>query len=113
MTNETPNNITTIESRQPAPSGAKFIIAASVDGFPVSVEVEGKADTLRAMIDRLKAIGAEPPNLSAIAEKSRPTKPEGPPLCPIHHKPMKASQKPGKFYCPRRSDDGEYCRETA
>ena len=53
MTN-THTNVTPIESKQPAPAGAKFIIAASIDGFPVSVEVEGKADTLRAMQRRFR-----------------------------------------------------------
>jgi hypothetical protein len=46
MTNSNPNNVTSI-----APA-AKFIITCAVEGFPVSVEVEGKADNLRAMIDR-------------------------------------------------------------
>lgn len=52
------SNVTHIESKQPA--ATKFMITASIDGFPVSVEVEGKADNLRAMIDRLKTIGAQP-----------------------------------------------------
>jgi hypothetical protein len=107
MTN--PNNVTPIESKQPAPAGAKFIINAQIDGFPIQIEVEGAADRLRAMIDRLKAIGAEPPQIAAAVS----TKPAGAPLCPVHNKAMKPSAKPGKFYCPRRSDDGEYCRETA
>src|SRR5262245_23342105 len=88
MTNAN-SNVTPIESKQPTPAGAKFIIAASVNGFPVSVEVEGKADTLRAMIDRLKAIGAEPPHAPALTA-TEPIKKTAP-ICPTHGTPMKAS----------------------
>lgn len=116
MTNTNSNNVTPIESRQPAPAGAKFTIAASIDGFPVSVEVEGKADVLRAMIDRLKAIGAQPPvapqNLQTAA--AEPTKPAGVPVCPVHGTKMKPSRKPGSFFCPRQAEDGNgYCPEKA
>jgi hypothetical protein len=109
MTNPNPSNVTSIESKQPAPAGAKFTINAMFDGFPIQIEVEGAADRLRAMIERLKAIGAEPPQVASAP----PTKIAGAPLCPVHNKAMKPSAKPGKFYCPRRSDNGEYCRETA
>src|SRR5262245_8244814 len=84
MTNTNPSNVTPIESKQPAPATAKFTIAASVDGFAVSIEVEGKADNLRAMIDRLKAIGTEPP-AAAPAAQSEPMKKTAPPVCPDHN----------------------------
>ena len=58
------SNLTSIESKKPAPA-AKFTITVSLDSIPVSIEVEGKADNLRAMIDRLKAICAQPPQASA------------------------------------------------
>ena len=105
--NEALNNVTSIESTQPAPSGAKFIITANIDGFPVSVEVEGKADVLGAMIDRLKAIGAQPPAVQIAAPATGDRK--SAPLCPDHGTPMKASRKPGAFFCPRRTDDGDFC----
>jgi len=108
----TTSNVTPIESKQPSPAGAKFIIAASIDGFPVSVEVEGKADTLRAMIDRLKAIGAQPPVAQASTAQIEPTKKIAP-ICPDHGTPMKASRKPGAYFCPRRTDDGDYCPHKA
>ncbi len=100
--------VTPIESRQPAPAGARFTITVTIDGFPVSVEVEGKADTLRAMIDRLKAIGAEPPT----SARPEPTKAAGVPVCPIHNAPMKPSRKPGKFYCAKKVGE-DYCQEVA
>jgi hypothetical protein len=106
MTN-TASNVTPIESKQPAPA-AKFSITCALDGFPVQIEVTGNADNLRAMIGRLKAIGAEPPQAA-----SKQPNADGAPLCPAHGTPMKTSRKPGKFYCARKADDGEYCRETA
>lgn len=103
--------VTPIESRQPAPASARFTITTTIDGFPVSVEVEGKADTLRAMIDRLKAIGAEPPQAPNGHDVRSETKPAGAPLCPAHRAPMKAGRR--GFYCPKKLADDTYCRETA
>ena len=86
---------------------ARFTITAELDGFPVTVEAEGKADSLRAMVDRLKAIGAQPPQKVATASAM----PAGAPVCPVHNTPMKASRKPGSYFCPRQTDDGTYCPE--
>ena len=105
MTN---NNVTQTTDKQPA-QPAKFTITAAIDGFPVQVEVEGKAENLRAMIDRLKSIGAEPPQ----TVKPEPTKAAGAPLCTVHNSPMKASRKLGSFFCPKRLADGDYCPEKA
>jgi hypothetical protein len=105
--------VTPITAAQPQ-AAAKFSITASIDGFPIQVEVEGKADALRGMIDRLKAIGAQPPQL---AQASTPAQSEQPkktaPLCPDHGTPMKASRKPGTWFCPRQADDGGYCPHKA
>src|SRR5262249_53925121 len=100
-----------ITSAQPTPA-AKFSIMASIDGFPITVEVEGKADNLRAMIDRLKAIGGRPPAAHDSTPSAEPTK-KAAPICPDHGAPMKASRKPGKYFCPRRTDDGDYCPHKA
>jgi hypothetical protein len=89
---------------------ARFIINAEVEGFPVTVEVEGKADALKTMIERLKAIGATPPQSKPGAKSESKS---GAPICPIHNTQMKASRKPGAFYCAKKAEDGEYCRETA
>lgn len=89
------------------PKPAHFTISAELDGFPVTVEIEGKAENLRLLIDRLKTIGAQPPQKAATV----PAKPAGVPLCPLHNTPMKASRKPGSYYCPRQTDDGQYCSE--
>jgi len=108
--NEATLKVTPIESKQPT-APAKFIVGVVLEGFPIQVEVEGKASDLRALVDRLKAIGAEPPQ-SSRAATIEPTK-KSAPVCPVHNTPMKPSRKPGHFYCAKRADDGEYCRETA
>ena len=109
--NNNASNVRQITDGQPAPAGARFTITASIDGFPIQVEIEGKADVLRAMIDRLKAIGAEPPALQNL-QPAEPTK-KAAPLCPDHRAPMKASRKPGTWFCPRQSDGGGYCLHKA
>src|SRR5262245_8386422 len=101
--------VTPIESKQPQPQ-AKFTITATLDGFPIVIEGEGRAGDLKIIIDRRKAIGAEPPAVQASTPE--PTK-KSAPLCPVHRTPMKASRKPGSFFCPRRTDDGDYCPEKS
>ena len=96
-----PNNVTNITAAAPQ-AVAKFSITCQIDGFSVIVEVEGKADSLRA-------IGATPVQTPA----PEPTKAAGAATCPVHHSPMKPSRKPGKFYCAKKAEDGEYCREVA
>jgi hypothetical protein len=100
------SNVLQIEKPATEAKPARFKITAELEGFAVEIELEGRADNLKAVIERLKAIGAQPPT-----GKASPS--NGTPLCPIHHKPMKPSRKPGTFYCPKRDDDGEYCREKA
>jgi hypothetical protein len=107
-------NSMTSDSNQlkPAPSGAKFIITASIDGFPIQIEFEGGADSLRSLVSRLKAIGAEPPQVAPV-QKAEPEK-KAAPLCPDHGTPMKASRKPGSYFCPRQAEDGSgYCPHKA
>jgi hypothetical protein len=89
---------------------AHFTITAELEGFPVVIEVEGKADALKTMIDRLKAIGATPPASKPSAKSESKS---GAPICPVHNTPMKASRKPGSFFCPRQMEDGSYCPEKA
>ena len=100
------NNVTQITDKQTAPA-ARFQIAASIDGFPVQIEVEGKASDLRALVDRLKAIGAEPPQSPA---QPQPTKAAGAPLCPVHNSAMKEGRR--GYFCPKKVGDG-YCKEVA
>ena len=109
MTN---SNVTSITDKQAAPT-AKFIIQATLDGFPIVIEGEGRAGDLRVIVDRLKAIGAEPPQSAIRNPQSDEPAKKSAPTCPIHRTPMKASRKPGSFFCPRRTDDGDFCPEKA
>jgi hypothetical protein len=111
------SNVTPITDKQPAPA-AKFTVTAALDGFPVSIEVEGKADDLRALVARLKAIGAEPPQVQTPAQAEQTLRP-GAPLCPTHNTPMAPSTKrPGTYYCKSsvgQAEDGRtlYCTKKA
>jgi hypothetical protein len=105
--NPNPSNVTPIESKQPA-TQAKFSITCTLDGFPITIEGEGRAGDLRIIIDRLKAIGAEPPQI-ALAQ-SEPTKAAGIPKCPVHNSPMKEGRR--GFFCPKKVGQG-YCQEVA
>jgi hypothetical protein len=99
--------VTPITSAQPQVA-AKFSITCNIDGFPVSIEAEGKADNLRALVDRLKAIGAQPPQVQTPAPE--PTKPAGAPKCPVHNSPMKEGRR--GYFCPKKVGD-DYCKEVA
>lgn len=87
---------------------AHFTINAEVEGFPVVVEVEGKADALQQMIAKLKAIGAVPP---ASRPGAKTEGRSGAPVCPVHSSPMKEGRR--GYFCPKKVGGGEYCRETA
>jgi hypothetical protein len=104
--------VTQIADKQTAPT-CRFTIQATLRGFPITIEGEGRAGDLKLIVERLLLAGAEPPNLPPIGAKPEPTKAAGVPTYPTHNSPMKPSRKPGKFYCARKADDGEYCRETA
>jgi hypothetical protein len=100
--------VTAIESKQPAPTSAKFTIAATIDGFPITVEVDGKADILRAMIDRLKAVGAVPPQAAQSSTTAQPTtSSEDAPVCEFHGKMKRGNYG---WFCPKRMGDGSYCK---
>jgi hypothetical protein len=89
-------------------TSAQFRVTAVVDGFLVEVEMSGKASDLRTLLDKLKQLGAQPPaQTTSIGNKSSA------PICPHHQKPMKASRKPGSWFCPHRMENGEYCPEKA
>lgn len=96
--------VTPITDKQPTPA-CNFTVHVTLDGFPIEISGQGKADDLRALVARLKAIGAEPPAaMPAKTEKSAPVCPE--------HGTAKPSKKPGSYYCPKSLPDGGYCRWT-
>ena len=104
--NPNPSNVTPITDAQPQ-AVAKFSITATIDGFPITVEVEGKADALRGMIDRLKAIGAQPPQ--AKAEPTNPATDDAP-VCEYHGKMKRGNYG---WFCPKKMGDGSYCKSKS
>jgi hypothetical protein len=101
------NNVAPFEKPVPETKTARFTISAEVEGFPVSIEVEGKAEALKAMIERLKTIGAEPP--AKASTPAAASNRSDVPRCNLHNKPMRPSKKPGSFFCPARLGDDSYC----
>lgn len=102
--------VTNIADKQAqAAPACRFKITCVVSGFPVELEGEGRAGDLKLIVDRLLSIGAEPPT----SARPEPTKSNGAPLCPAHGTPMKASRKPGTYFCPRQAEDGGYCPHKA
>jgi hypothetical protein len=106
---ENQSNVRQITEKQPAPA-ARFTITALVDGFPVSIEAEGKAGDLRALVAKLREIGAEPPSVQTPAQPAAAAKTASAPRCPVHNSPMKEGRR--GFFCPKKVGDG-YCKETA
>src|SRR5262245_66009683 len=100
--NNAASNVTPITAAQPQ-AVAKFSITCQIDGFQVQVEVEGKADALRGMIDRLKAIGATPPQSN---HGSQPTADDAP-VCEFHGKMKRGNYG---WFCPKKMGDGSYCK---
>src|SRR5262245_941445 len=100
--------VTPITAAASQQAHATFTITAQVEGFPIQIEIiDANADKLLAMINRLKAIGAEPPVKTSAnigGQQNTPTCPE--------HGTAKPSKKPGSFYCPKALPDGGYCKWT-
>lgn len=88
---------------------ARFTINGELDGFPFAVSFRGKADVLKATVAKLKAAGATPPRVIVPTSASESAT-DAPPLCPVHKAKMKASKKPGVWFCPKREGD-DYCSE--
>lgn len=103
MTNETPTNIANITDKQPQPS-CRFSIQATLRGFPITVEGEGRAGDLKLIVERLLAAGAEPP--AAKASTPEPTS-EDAPICEFHGKMKRGNYG---WFCPKRMGDGSYCK---
>jgi hypothetical protein len=104
-----------------APARRAATISMQFKGVPVAVALENaSAAEVEKLIDSLLAregwSGAAP-TASGPARPQRREKPpevtrwseDGSPLCPVHTTPMKESQHNG-WYCPKKTEDGAYCR---
>jgi hypothetical protein len=99
-----------VQMTKPEGKGSQFEVQAVIDGFPVKINIEGRADDLRAIVDRLKAIGATPPAAAAAGATSAKGEP---PTCPVHNSKMRPSRKPGHWFCAMRTEDGDFCEHKA
>lgn len=105
-------NVTKIEDHRPAPT-ATHVISYVLDGFQITSTIETSAP-IRQIVDRLKAIGAEPPNFKSPVGELKSA-----PLCPTHSTPMAPStRRPGTYYCKSsvgQAEDGRtiYCTKKA
>jgi hypothetical protein len=100
--------VTNIETKQASPS-CRFTIQATLRGFPITIEGEGRAGDLKLIVDRLLQAGAEPPTKPTQKVESVST--DDAPVCEFHGK-MKRSNH-GGFYCPKKMGDGSYCKSKA
>ena len=101
---------------------ANITIEGTLDGLTVTVEFTSAISAIPAAIERLKAIGLSsaprsmaPATSPAAPQRTKTAKvvpeyaPDGSPLCPKHHKPLKEGNY--GLYCPAKDDTTErgYC----
>lgn len=92
-----------------------------VNGFAADLEATGTLEDLVGITKKFKALGITPGNSPLLWEgrnggngKDAPGgSGDAAPRCPIHGSPMKPSKKGSGFYCPRKLDDGTYCKEKS
>ncbi len=99
-------NVTPITDKQPQPS-CRFTIQATLRGFPITIEGEGRAGDLKLIVERLLQSGAEPP---APSVKAPVTASEDAPVCEFHGKMKKGNYG---WFCPKKMGDGSYCKSKA
>ncbi len=82
----------------------------TINGYTGTLTLTGStgADLVKILRD-MQAAGME--QTAAVPTPTAPAPaPDSPPLCPIHHRAMKPSRKPGGWYCSAKVGDG-YCSE--
>lgn len=100
------------------PAKRSASIRMAYHGVPVEVTIEGAgvAEVERAIDGLLSRAGWSASAAAAPALPSAPSSTDAPPLCPVHHKPMKPMTKPDRqgrsFWCTCR-DGANFCAERA
>ena len=93
----------------------QHVIRYTLGGFPVETTCYGKVESLQGVIDKLRAVKAEPPLAAPVPTTAPAGKPDGdkkPPKYPVHQIPMKPSKKRGQsWFCPKQDGEGGYCEE--
>ncbi len=81
--------------------------------FKTHIQISGFAGdliisstTVNDLVKSIKLLGH-----AGIEPTTAASQPAGAaPVCPVHQRPMKASRKPGSFFCTAKMDDGSYCK---
>ncbi len=83
--------------------------------FKVHVQAHGFAGdliisstTVNDLVKSIKLLGHAGIEPTTAASQSAGS----PPVCPVHQRPMKASKRPGSFFCTAKVGEG-YCEERA
>ena len=93
----------------------KTTVHATLDGWPVDVEIEITPARLSAALARLAELGYTPraaaPDTGVRTALSGAN--QGPPCCPLHGtaKVKESERRPGTYFCAAKMGDGSYCKE--
>ena len=83
----------------------RFVVNATIDGHSAPLSIEGSSiNEIRRAVRLLDTNGM----LSSTPAQPSTDKP---PRCPVHHRPMKPSKKPGAWFCSAKVGEGSYCTE--
>ena len=84
----------------------RFVVNATIDGHSAPLSIEGSSiNEIRRAVRLLDTNG-----MLASTPPAQPSTDE-PPRCPVHHRPMKPSKKPGAWFCSAKVGEGSYCTE--
>ncbi len=99
-------------STQPAPPHADYSLTVQVQLEGITALLQIYASSMNEIRKALRALQAgsllvHPEDTRQPVESSTADD-DTPPICPVHNRPMKASRKPGAWFCTAKVDDG-YC----
>lgn len=91
-----------------------------INGYAADLEASGTLDDLVGLTRKLEANDAiRPGNSPLLWERNGAAGSSGngatndAPTCPVHGTPMLPSKKGSGYYCPKKVEDGGYCRAKA
>ena len=86
-----------------------------INGFAADLTASGTLEDLVGLTKKLEHLGIAPGNSPLLwpSKNGNGQAANGAPTCPVHGTAMKPSTKGSGYFCPRKLDDGSYCREKA
>lgn len=93
-------------------------IKCQADGFGFDLNAELLVEHIPGLLTKLREAGVTPANSPYVWEGQPADRTAGgsapsAPICPVHGTPMLPSKKGNGFYCPKKLDDGSYCKAKA